>query len=180
MEVQQLIIMLKGVVGKIVFTAILLLFFCSCNQFRNNDNYGSHFVQCNINILLDSLNMFDMRGVPRPEKFNDIIINKPTVHLKNIVSVDSIESHINHKYLSFNLKKDVLSKLKSDYEVHLVKNRVDEGNIFVVISNFAINDSTITVDVKKSLGIGMTKDRYFFRKMKQKWIYTKKINLRMG
>jgi hypothetical protein len=172
--------MLKGVVGKIVFTAILLLCFFSCKQIKNNHDYGSHFVECNINILLDSLNMFDMRGVPRPEKFNDIIITKPIVQLKSIVSVDSQESQMNHKYLYFNLKKDVLSRLKSDYEVSLVKHRVDEGNIFVVISNFAINDSTITVDVEKSLGIGMTKDRYFFEKVKQKWIFVRKKNLRIG
>ena len=173
-------VMLKEAVGKQVFITILLLCFFSCKQVRNNNDYGSRFVKCNINILLDSLSMFDMRGVRRPAKFNDIIITKPIVQLKSTVFVDSLESQINNKHLSFNLKKDVLSRLNSDYEVHLVKNRVDEGNIFVVISNFAISDSTITVDVKKSLGIGMTKDRYFFKKIKQKWIYTRKTNLRMG
>lgn len=172
--------MLKGVVGKIFFIGILLLCFVSCKQTKNNHDYGSHFVECNINILLDSLNMFDMRGVPRPEKFNDIIITKPTVQLKSIVSTDSFESQINHKYLFFNLKNDVLSRLKSEYEVHLVKDRVDEGNIFVVISNFAMNDSTVTVDVEKSSGIGMTRDRYFFKKVKQKWIFVRKTNLRIG
>ena len=35
-------------------------------------------------------------------------------------------------------------------------------------------------DVEKSLGIGMTKDRYFFEKVKQKWIFVRKKNLRIG
>lgn len=172
--------MLKEAVGKIVFIAILLLCFFSCEQVKNNHDYGSHFVECNINILLDSLEMFDMRGVPRPAKFNNIVLTKPKVQLKSFVSLDSINIQINRKYLSFNLKKDVLSRLNSDYEVYLVKNRVDEGNIFVVISNFTMNDSTITLDVKKSLGIGMTKDRYFFIKVKKKWIFVRKTNLGMG
>lgn len=172
--------MLKKVVGKVILYIVLFTYCISCNEKISTQKYGNIFVQENINVLLDSLKMFDMRGVPRPEKFNDIIIKKPTVQLNSIVSVDSLNSHINHKYLSFNLNKDVLSRLKSDYDVYLAKNSLDEGNIFVVISNFAINDSTITLDVKKSLGIGMTKDRYFFKKVKQKWIFYKKDNLRIG
>ena len=172
--------MSKKVVGKAIFYITLLLCCISCNNKISTQKYGNIFVQENINVLLDSLKMFDMNAYAKENNLKDIIITKPIVQLKSTVFVDSLESQINNKYLSFNLKKDVLSRLKSDYEVHLVKNRVDEGNIFVVISNFAISDSTITVDVKKSLGIGMTKDRYFFQKIKQKWVFVRKTNLGIG
>lgn len=171
--------MSKKVVGKVIY---ITLFLCciSCNKKISNQKYGNIFVQENINVLLDSLKMFDMNAYAKENNLKDVTIAKPIVQLKSTVFVDSLESQINNKYLSFNLKKEVLSGFKSDYEAYLVKNRVDEGNIFVVISNFAINDSTTTVDVKKSLGIGMTKDRYFFKKVKQKWVYTRKTNLRIG
>jgi len=178
--VQQLI--LRKMNGKFIILLISLLFLNCKNKVvgdAKSDNLkeqiASEFITKNINILIDSVENFDMSKVP---KFKDIKIEKLKIAL-----VDSIVTDKNSfgAFLNFKLDEKCIANYKSDCEIILVpRDDEDLKYLFVQFSNFTLEDNIAQVVVKKRIGISMEKDKYYFEKMNNKWILKKKQLLSMG
>ena len=143
----------------------------------NHDNLvseGKTFIKQNINILIDSVEQFD---VPLPNGKN--IMPKITIGLIDSVSYHGISNP--YGYLGFKLKKTDLVGFKSPYKINLViENNNDTNVVFVTFSDFSMKKNYAFIVVKKSRGIGMIKYVYYFRKQKGVWIFTKKDLMNMG
>lgn len=168
---------------------ILILFclFWSCKNKNDLDNInknvlnnktGKEFITQNINFLIDSVERFDMRKIPRPEKFKDIKIEKFKIGLLDSILIENKQGT---GFLKFNLDTNNLINFKSEYEINIVKvNNYDINILFVRFSNFKIEKDSASIDVKKTIGISMIKDRYYFKKENNMWIMKKKKWLSMG
>ena len=168
---------------KIIFLMVLVIF-CSCKKQNNSTNKDREFITQNINILIDSIQYFDISTLPRPEKFKDKEIKKITVGL-----LDSVFFYDDNYINEWNIKQDVkyviqqndLVNFKSDYKIKLVKFDNYDGNIlFIKFSNLQINNDEASIIVKKNIGIAMIKNKYYFKYVNGKWELQKKELLSMG
>ena len=103
---------------------------------------------------------------------------KLTIGLVDSVSYKGLNPY---NYLAFKLKKSDLSLFKSPYKISLVKEKSNDINtLFVMFSNFRIKDNEAYIVVKKVRGIGMTNDKYYFKKEKGKWVLINKRLISVG
>lgn len=168
--------------GRIIVLLVSVLFL-NCEKKTNRNvkadvlkkKEAKEFVIENINILIDSVEGFDMSKYP---KFRKLKIEKFKISL-----ADSIITEKNSfgSFFNFRLDKKILENYKSDYEIKLVQNyKEDIRYLFIQFSNFTIDDNVAEISVKKKIGISMVKDRYYFQKKNNKWILKKKQLLSMG
>ncbi|RTZ01459.1 hypothetical protein EKM02_05505 [Flavobacterium sp. RSP49] len=175
---------MDGKLKMIVLMAFVL--FCSCKKQNNIKNNGKELIVQNINILIDSVEYFDMSKVPRPEKFKNIKIEKITVGLLDSILIEKIDFNKSKKinktsFLQFNIKDSDLVDFRSDYKINIVKiNNYDINILFVRFSNLTINENEASVIVTKVIGISMIKNRYYFKNKKGVWVFIRKELLGMG
>ncbi|CCB70211.1 hypothetical protein [Flavobacterium branchiophilum] len=179
MEVQQIVRLEMDGKYKIILLILLFLSICNCKNQVKTENSGKELIIQNINFLIDSVERFDMSKIPVSEKFKDIKIEKITVGILDSVLIDN-EGNLNKinplKYSKFKMCPNDLVKFKSEYKIKLVKiNNYDSNILFVKFSNLKIENNEATIDVKKNIGISMIKERYYFVRKNNFWLFKKKI-----
>lgn len=169
-------------VGKLKILVLLFIFlFGSCKKQNNLAINGKQIITQNINILIDSIEGFDMSKIPRPEKFKKIKIEKFTVGLLDSILIVDNQLDGEMVYNRFNLEKQDLINFKSDYKIKIVKiNNYDTNILFVNFFNFKIQDNKASIEVKKKIGISMVHHKYYFEKENDIWVFKKKVLLGMG
>lgn len=178
--------MQQEMVGKLKII-ILFFLFLSCKNKNDLENVrqdvqyskrGKEFVSQNINTLIDSVERFDMSKIPRSNKFKDVKIEKLKIGLLDSVLVENKQGT---GFLQFTLATKDLINFKSEYDISIVKiNNYDINTLFVRFSNFKIEKDFVSIDVKKNIGISMIKNRYYFKKENNIWIFKDKKLLGIG
>jgi hypothetical protein len=171
---------MDGIFKKIVFV-FLFLTVLGCKKeekpISKNDNLileGKTFIRQNLNILIDSVEQFDIPSLDKKIKSE-----KFTIGLIDSVSYHGISNP--YRYLGFRLKKSDLPVFKSPYKLNLVKEKNNDPNVlFVSFSDFSMEKDYAFIVVRKVIGIGMVKNVYYFRKKSGAWFFTKKRLLNMG
>ncbi len=162
---------------------IIFVLFCSCKK-QDSMDIGREFITQNINILIDSINHFDISKMPVSEVSRKDFKNYKPIKIEQITVglLDSILIENNEKeFLDFNLQKSELINFKSEYEINIVKvNNYDTNVLFVRFSNFQIIENEASINVKMNIGISMIKNRYYFKKENDVWVFKKKKFLGMG
>lgn len=174
-----------SMVGKLLIIAFITILFCNCKKQKNIQDSGKNLVIQNINILLDSVEGFD---IPPPPRSVNVIKTPIILGLRDSITIDTIYSRKEdelkpYKYFQFILNKNDLNYFKSNYKLFLQKNRNINDDIEVLnleIRNLRINEFEASVEVSKVIGISATHDRYYFKKEKGIWVFKKKINLGIG
>jgi len=168
---------------KTILLSLLFLIIYSCGNnsdikrnFKNQENTRKpekEFISQTINILLDSLEAFDMSTLPRLEKFKDIKIEPFTIGL-----LDTVTKEYNEK---FKLHQTDIIKFKSNYAIKLVKvNNYDSNILFIKFSNLTLGNNNASIVVKKNIGVAMLKEQFYFIKRNNIWVLEKKKFLGMG
>jgi hypothetical protein len=169
---------------------IVLVLFCSCKKQEDKD-IGRELITQNINILIDSIESFDTSKMPEPnvslkdfKNYKPIKIEQISVGLLDSILIDNDENPQitnQEKFLKFNLQKSDLVNFKSEYKINIVKvNNYDTNILFVRFSNFQMNKNEANIEVKMNIGISMIKNRYYFKKENDVWVFKKKKLLGMG
>ncbi|WP_163408690.1 hypothetical protein [Flavobacterium ajazii] len=163
---------------------LLLLFNCKKNENNLIIEDGKKLVEQNINVLLDSIESFDISKIKVPPvSLKDFKNYKPikTEQLR-IKLLDSVLVKKQGKgFFEFNLDEKCLINLKSKYKTNIVKLNNHSGNVlFVSFFNFWIKNNIGVIEVKKTIGISMSHDKYYFKKKNDKWIFIRKELLNMG
>lgn len=159
-----------------LFVLFSLMFFSSCKQEIKIDS-GRELIIQNINVLLDSVERFDTSKMPTSEEFKNVKIEQIKIGLIDSVLVQNIKDYNS----SFIINRNDLVNFKSNYKIEIVKvNNYDINFLFVSFSNFKIHNDEATIDVKKVIGISMTKDRYFFKNENGHWVFISKENIGLG
>jgi len=181
--------------GKYKITITLLFIICSCkNELKTNNKNGSNtdsqrvFIAQNINSLIDSVEIFDTSLIPPSEEFKDFKVEKITIGLLDSVFNENDENfnYVNQKKkqlksFKFKLQQSDLINFKTNYIIKLVEvNNYDNNILFVNFSNFYMTNNEANIDVKKNIGISMSKERYYFIKQNGIWVFKKKEFLGMG
>ncbi len=165
----------------VLFLLFNLILFSSCKQEIKVDR-GRALITENINILLDSIEGFDTSKMPSPKYPNEFNVNKIEIKQIKIGLIDSVlVQNINGYNSFFIINRNDLVNFKSNYKIEIVKiNNYDINYLFVSFSNFQIDNDKATIDVKKVIGISMTKDRYFFKNENGHWVFISKKNIGIG
>ncbi|MBP4142829.1 hypothetical protein J3S90_13560 [Flavobacterium sp. P4023] len=159
-----------------LFVLFSLMFFLSCKQEIKVDS-GRELIIQNINVLLDSVERFDTSKMPTPEEFENVKIEQIKIGLIDSVLVQNIKDYNS----SFIINRNDLVNFKSNYKIEIVKLNNDDVNfLFVSFLNFKVDKYKATIDVKKVIGIAMTKDRYYFTKENGHWVFVRKKNIGIG
>lgn len=169
---------------------IFFFFFLAVLSCKNEDNQkiekigliseGRSLIRQNSNILIDSVEQFDVR--PEKEK-NDA----PKITIGLIDSIPRRKEKLNlgrtdgHTFVSFKLENEDLINFKSPYKLNLVKeNNNDINVVFVTVLELSINGEKAYVVVEKVRGIGMVNEVYYFKKENGIWVFIKKELSKMG
>lgn len=172
--------------GKLIMTVLFSILLCNCKNKENKKETGKNLITQNINILLDSVERFDVSKIPPSPEFKYIITPEITLGLRDSITIDTIYSSEedelkSYKYLQFELDKDDLNTLKSNYKIFFQKNRSLSTDVLnIEISNLRINEFEASVEVSKVIGISMIYDRFYFKKEKGVWVFKRKRNLGIG
>lgn len=188
---------MDGVFKKIVLVFICLLFVC-CKDKHYEEHIkllkearlkekeanlqqkelieeGRKLIQQNCNILIDSIFVFDIKGLDPKVKEE-----KLTVGLIDSIYYKNTGSSSDKQIISFKLQKEDLANFKSEYELHLVQNmnqngRLNEKILYIEFSNFRIYNNDAKIKVKKVSGIGFEEATFFFEKKNNVWVFRRKI-----
>ena len=161
----------------------------SCNRKNGIIQNGNELITQNINVLLDSIEIFDISKMPVSDVSTKDFKNYRAVKTKQIKigildSIKIIDNNyltINKEFLKFNLQKSNLINFKSEYKIEILKtNNYDTNILFVRFSNFNINNNKADIVVTKIVGISMVSNKYYFEKRDEIWVFKKKIMLGMG
>jgi hypothetical protein len=170
-------------------TILIILLLLGCKK-PNEELENRRLIRQNINVLIDSVESFDISKMPVSSVSRKDFKNFRPVKLKpmRICLLDSIlakedrlKTNDGIKYLRFNLNKEDLVNFKSNYKIMIVKvNNYDPNILFVRLSNLIIQENKASIEVKKVLGISMLHNKYYFEKENGVWIFKKKEFLSMG
>ena len=166
---------------KVLFLLFNLILLSSCKQEIKLDK-GRALIIENINVLLDSIERFDTSKMPGPKYPNEFNVKMREIKQIKIGLLDSVLVQNTNDYnSSFIINRNDLINFKSKYKIEIVKvNNYDINFLFVSFSNFQIDNDKPTIDVKKVIGIAMTRDRYFFKKENGQWVFLSKKNIGIG
>ena len=173
-------------VGKLIIIVLFTIFLSNCKKQENVQNNNKNLVTQNINILLDSVEGFDMSTIPPSLEYKNKITLPIILGLRDSITIDTIYSRKedefkSYKYLQFNLNNSDLNYFKSNYKLFIQKNRSISTDVLnIEISNLRINEFEASVEVSKVIGISAIHDRFYFKKEKGVWVFKKKINLGIG
>lgn len=174
--------MLVNMDGKFKIIVILIVaIVCSCKKQVTVENSGRELITQNINVLIDSIEMFDMRLFFVPEKYKNVKTEKISIGLLDSIVVENLSNIKETNFIKFNISEKEIHNYKSNYKIAIVKlNNFDTKVLFVRFSNFEINENNASIVVKKVIGISMIKERYYFIKQNDMWVFKKKEFLGMG
>ena len=183
MEVQQIALINMDGKNRIIILILLFLSICNCkNQVKSNVD-GRELINQNINILIDSIEGFDMSNILMPNGQKNLNIKKISVSLLDTVCVEStnLKNKSSAKFQNLNISKNEISKFKTNYKINLTKVRNDCAEIlFVKFYNFEINKNYANITVKKIIGISMIENIYYFKKINNIWVFKRKKFQGMG
>lgn len=174
---------------KIVVIMVFILF-CSCKK-QNKEVVGRELINQNINILLDSIESFDVSkmrvkqvSIKDFKNYKPVIIEQIKIGLLDSILIEddkNLKILNQEKLLKFNLQKSDLINFKSEYKISIVKvNNYDTNILFVRFSNFNIGHDKASIEVTKIIGISMLSNKYYFEKQNGIWVFKKKEFLGMG
>lgn len=173
-------------VGKFKIIVVVFILFCSCKKQNDINDIGKDLIKQNINVLLDSVEGFDMSTLPPSPKFKNVKTKKITLGLLDSIKINDSyslrkDNFKSFKYLKFNLQKSDLSNFKSSYTLNLQKkDNLSTDVLSIRFTNFKINENKASIDVTKVIGISMICDRFYFEKENDIWVFKKKVMLMMG
>ena len=157
-----------------IIALLVLLIFSSCKNNTTTISKEKEFIENNINILIDSVEHFDMSKYMT--KKDDISIG-----LIDSIVVENRHFKATKKFSTIKIHPNNVLHYKSKYKLHLVSlNNRDVNVIFIQFCDFQINDNKASIIVRKTRGIGMIENIYFFEKENNIWILKKKKMLSMG
>ncbi|MBD0726730.1 hypothetical protein B6A10_16300 [Flavobacterium sp. L1I52] len=155
---------------------IILIFFCSCKNNKETHSIEHKFIKYNINVLIDSVESFDMSKYMTKK---DIF----TIGLIDSITVEDRHNNVNKSknFIPLKIHSNDILEFKSKYELKLVPRKNHDSNIlFVQFCDLQISENKASIIVRKTRGIGMIEDIYFFVKEKNIWVLKKKKMLTMG
>lgn len=176
---------MDGIFKKIVLVLICSILMC-CKNKENEEHIqllnetrlveqklikeGRKLIQQNSSILIDSVFVFDIKGLDpkvKDEKLRIGLID--SIYYKGLRGVS------NKNHVTFKLHKSDLVNFKSEYELHLVQNKNENQNfLFITFSNFRIENNIAVITVKKVYGISMIEAAFSFEKIDNVWVFRKK------
>jgi hypothetical protein len=169
---------------------IIILLLCSCKKQNGMVENGRELIKQNINVLIDSIDIFDTSKMPISKvskkdfkNYKPIKIEQIRVGLLDSILVKDVDlkTDVQTNYLKFNLQTKDLINLKSKYKIIIVKvNNYDTNFLFVNFFNFKIQGNKASIEVKKNIGISMLHHKYYFEKGNGVWVFKKKELLGMG
>lgn len=167
-------------VYKIVLIFIFITFL-GCKKQHNNVSIAKELISTNINILIDSVETFDVSKYKNSQKSKK---NAFSIGLIDTVEIDNEilknKSNVPY-YVSLKLNSNDIINFKSEYEVDLVSvDNLRSDILFIKFKNLKIEGKKANIEVKKTRGIGMINAIYFFEKINDKWIFKNKKILNMG
>ncbi|MDR7211867.1 hypothetical protein [Flavobacterium piscis] len=176
---------MDGLSKKTVFF-FLFLAFMGCKKDEkveiNKNNLiedGRNLIIQNSNVLIDSLERYDLRFLNEKEKLEPF-----TVGVLDSIIIDerySKYSETPHKFFTFKLKKSDFLNFKSLYQLKLINKGGNESNVVLIsFSNLKIENDKAEIMVTKINGISSVIDRYYFKKQNSKWIFVRKKQVSMG
>lgn len=174
---------LRNLIGSI---SIVLIFISmmSCSEKVNYTNIGNEIVCQNMNIIFDSLNIFDINKVYNVELDYNVAKDSSIFYNYNLTKIDSfIIKKLGIR--KFNMENIKTFKLKLPKSFLLNKRRysVSKTNplgtvINIELFNFYIDEKNreAFLMAKKGIkgGIGYKIDIYYFKNVKNKWKYVRK------
>lgn len=176
---------MDGLFKKIIlFLLFLAVIGCKKNEkseIGNNDLIadGKKLILQNSNVLIDSLERYDLRFLSKNEKLKPF-----TVSVLDSITIDERYSKYSQaplKFFTFKLEGDDFSNFKSPYKLNVVTKDNHQSNvIFVSFSNLKIEGDKAEVMITKINGISSVTDRYYFKKQNNKWVFLRKKQLSMG
>jgi len=173
---------MDGLFNKIVLVLLLVLA-VSCKKEEKIDAVknnliaeGKALINQNSNILLDSLERYDMNILQKEGKLEPL-----KIALLDSVNINERFSRSTFKFCTFKLEESDFSNFKSPYKLNLVKKEISEIHVlFVSFFNLKVDKDVAEILVIKINGISSTVDRYCFKKQGNKWIFTSKEQISMG
>ena len=169
---------------------IITLLLLGCKKQNETEDSRRELIRQNINILIDSVDSFDINKMPVSQVSTKDFKNYKPIRLEQmrIGLLDSIvakEDKLKIKngidYLRFNLRKEDLANFKSEYKIKIVKvNNYDRNVLFVRFLNYNIQGNKSSIEVKKIIGISMIHHKYYFERENGVWVFKKKEILGMG
>jgi hypothetical protein len=169
-----------------IIGALIFALLCNCKKQMSIENSARELISQNINVLIDSVESFDMSKIQRPKKFRNIKVEKITVGLLDSILIEKSDLNAFVKksktnFLQFNIKEDDLINFKANYKINIVKiNNYDINVLFIRLSNLTVSEDEASIIVTKVRGISMIKNRYFFKKKKEEWVFIRKEMVSMG
>lgn len=178
-------------IGNFKYIIIITMIAFSCRREENSIKVGKSIISQNINILIDSIERFDVnfinvKQVSTKKEFPNmhVIKNKKlkiyvidSVTYEKNFAIDSFQKEI----LKFIINKNDLINFKSNYNINIVKiNNYDSNVLFVKFSNFKLTNDKASIEVKMTIGISMIKNIYHFKKVNNIWLFDRKEFLEMG
>jgi hypothetical protein len=176
---------MDGLSKKIVlFLLFLALTGCKKNEKSDTgDNNliaeGRSLIMQNSNVLIDSLERYDLRFLNKNEKLEPF-----TIAILDSITIDERYSKYSQgpfKFFTFKLGGNDFLNFKSPYKLKLVRKDSNQSNVvFVSFSNLKIEGDNAEVMITKINGISSLTDRYYFKKQNNKWVFVRKKQLSMG
>ncbi len=180
---------MDGIFKKLVFIIMFLAFLgCKKGELQLHEDKlradklhedkliveARNFINENCNILIDSINQFDIKSLNKKSKSPKLTIA--------LIDTVSYRGFLNpNKFLKFKLQKTDLVNFKSAYMLKLVKaNTYDSDVLFVIFSDFKMEKDYAYIGVKKVIGISMINETYYFKKENGKWVFKNKTLINMG
>lgn len=172
-----------GLFNRVLVLVLLLVLIVSCKKEEKNDIFnnnliteGRALIKQNSNILLDSLERYDMNILHKEGKLKPL-----KVALLDSVNINKRFSRSTVNFFTFKLEESDFSNFKSSYKLNLVDDEINEIHVlFVSFFNFKIDNDIADIVVMKTNGVSFTADRYYFKKQNNKWVFMSKEQISMG
>ncbi|WP_123955366.1 hypothetical protein [Flavobacterium cheongpyeongense] len=172
-----------------VLRIVIILLLLGCKK-QNETEDSRKLITQNINVLIDSVESFDISKMPVSsvshkdfKNYKPLKVKQMTIGLLDSILVKENKLNKNNEtnYLRFNLQKEDLVNFKSHYKIEIVKvNNYDTNVLFVSFFNFSMKGNKSSIEVKKRIGISMIHHKYYFEKENDTWVFKKKEFFGMG
>ncbi|NDP27961.1 MAG: hypothetical protein GZ087_11120 [Flavobacterium sp.] len=159
-----------------IITLLMLLLFCGCKNKETIISNEKEFIKNNIKTLIDSVESFDMsKYMTKKDVFSIGLIDSIVVENRHF------KVNKSKNFVTLKIYPNDIIYFKSKYELKLVPlNNKNTNILFIQFCDFQINENKASIIVRKTRGIGMIENIYFFEKENNIWILKKKKMLTMG
>ncbi|UYW01372.1 hypothetical protein K5I29_13235 [Flavobacterium agricola] len=175
---------------KAVFYTVVMVSLISCKT--ETRTYESIIiVKTNMEVLLDSIDMFDWTQIPTPiqNNFSDKQFQVEVIdtilyeaNYKEIFRSKINANNLNYNFYTYKLDSTFIQQPKTKSIKLVEKSTNDIYTLTIYFSNLFITESNkfASIIVTKVIGNSMTKDIYFFEKKNNKWKLLNKKNILIG